>query len=74
MKTLVHDPVTTYYEFTRILLYRFERKDPKISFREIAHVKKNGTPKAYIFEFQKLVVMVPDILESCNILILILLH
>ena len=53
------------------MLERFERRDPKISFRELAHVKKNGTPKAYIFEFHKMDVMVTKILEARLILLFI---
>ena len=51
MNTLGHDQVTTYEEFTRTLIDRFERRYPGISFREIVHVKQIRTPEAYISEF-----------------------
>ena len=53
--------MTTYDEFTRRMIDKFKIRDPKISFRELAHVKKTGTHEAYISEYQKLVVMVIDI-------------
>ena len=51
IKTIGHDQVTTYEEFTRRLIEIFERRDPGISFRELAHVKQNRTPEAYVSEF-----------------------
>ena len=38
-KTLVHDQVTTYEEFTRRLVEKFDREDLEIKFRELVHVK-----------------------------------
>ena len=64
MKILGHDQLTTYDEFKRRLIYRFERRDTEISFREFVHANQKGTLEAYISEFQKLVFMVTDILES----------
>ena len=48
MKTLGHDQVITYEEFTRKLIERFDRRDPDISFRDLAHIRQVGTPEAYI--------------------------
>ena len=66
-----HDQVTTYEYFTRRMVDRFDQKDPKISFRELVHVRKIGTPKAYFSKFQNLVLRVTDIFESRLILLFI---
>ena len=42
---------------------RFDRKDPKISFHELAELKQTGTPEAFIAEFERVVVQVTDISE-----------
>ena len=48
MNTLGHDQVFTYEEFTWRLAKIFDRRDPDIAFRELAHIRQVGTPKAYI--------------------------
>ena len=48
MKTLGHDQVTIYEEFTRRLDERFYRKDPEITFRYLMHVKKIETLEEFI--------------------------
>ena len=37
---------------------RFNRKDPKIHFRELAQLKQIGSVEAFISEFQRIAVMV----------------
>jgi len=37
--TLGHLHINTYMEFTRILLERFERKDSKLHFQDLAHLR-----------------------------------
>ena len=69
MKTLGHDQVVTYEEFTRKLTKRFDRRDPNISFWDLAHIRQVVTLEAYISEFQKVAVMVTNILESRLILL-----
>ena len=71
MKTLDHDQVVTYEEFTRKLSKRFDRRDHDISFRYLSHNREVGTPKEYISEFQKVVVMVTEISEARPILLFI---
>ena len=61
MKTLGHDKVVTYEEFTRKLIERFDQRDPDISFRDLANIRQVGTLEAYILEFQKVAVMVTNI-------------
>ena len=63
--------MVTYEEFTRWLVERIERRDLEISFKDITHVKKTGTHEVYIYEFQKLVVMVSEISETHLILLFI---
>jgi hypothetical protein len=40
-----------------------DRKDPKVHFRELAQLRKEGTPEAYVTEFQWMEVMVTDVSE-----------
>jgi hypothetical protein len=54
--TLGHASITSYLDFTQKLMERFDRKDPKIHFMELAQLKQVGTPDAYITEFQRLAV------------------
>ena len=46
IKTLGHDQVVTYEEFTRKLTEIFDRRDPDISFRDLAHIRQVGTLEA----------------------------
>jgi hypothetical protein len=62
--TLGHARVISYLDFTQRLIERFDRKDPELHFRELAQLKQTGIPEAYISEFQRVVVMVTDILEA----------
>jgi len=64
MTTLGHAHVITYADFTGRLVHRFDRKDPKISFRELTQLKQTGTTEAYISEFHRTSVMVTDISEA----------
>jgi hypothetical protein len=61
--TLGHASITSYVEFTQRLMDRFDRKDPEISFRELAQLRQTGTPEAFIAEFERVVVQVTDISE-----------
>ena len=42
--TLGHASITSYTEFTQRLMDRFDRKDPEISFREVAQLRQTSTP------------------------------
>ena len=59
--TLGHNTIISYSEFTQILMEQFDRKDPKIHFRELAQLKQTGSVEAFISEFQRIVVMVTDV-------------
>jgi hypothetical protein len=41
--TLGHDHITSYREFTERLMDRFDRRDPKIHFRDLAQLRQTGT-------------------------------
>jgi hypothetical protein len=40
---------------------RFDRRDTKIHFRDLAQLRQNGTTKAFIIEFQQVAAAVVDI-------------
>ena len=61
MVTLGHSTVTTYAEFTRRLIERFDRRDPKEHFVELTRLKQTGSPNTYISNFLRLSVMVQDL-------------
>lgn len=46
--TLGHFDITSYMEFTQIMIAQFNRKDPNIQFREVAQLKWTEAPKSYI--------------------------
>ena len=58
-----HASITSYLEFTQRLIERFDQKDPEIHFRELTQLRQTGSPESYISEFQRVVVMVTDIIE-----------
>ena len=61
MVTLGHSTVMTYAEFTRRLMERFDRRDPRYHFVELTRLKKTGSPETYIADFLRVSVMVPDL-------------
>ena len=61
LSTLGHANVTAYYEFTRRMVERFDKKDPEAPFMSVAKLKQSGNAESYIFEFLRLSVMVPDL-------------
>jgi hypothetical protein len=50
---------------------RFDRRDSKIHFRDLAQLRQTGTTKAFIMEFQRIVVAVTDISEPRLIMLFI---
>jgi hypothetical protein len=61
--TLGHSRITSYREFIDRLMDRFERKDPKIHFRDLAQLRETRIEEAFITEFQWVAVEVTDISE-----------
>jgi hypothetical protein len=62
--TLGHSHITSYREFTDRLMDRFDRKDPKIHFRDLAQLRQTGTTEVFITDFQRVAVAVTNISES----------
>jgi hypothetical protein len=48
----------SYTEFTQRLIDRFYQEDLELHFWELTQLKQTGTVEAYIYEFQRLEVMV----------------
>eukprot|EP00253_Pinus_taeda_P032040 PITA_32040 len=61
MVTLGHSTMTTYVEFTRRLMERFDRRDLEQHFVELTRLKQTGSPETYTAEFLRVSVMVPDL-------------
>ena len=61
MTTLRHSTVTTYAEFTRRVIERFDQRDLEQHFVELTKLKQTGSPKTYISDFLRVSVMVPDL-------------
>ena len=57
IKTFGHDNISSYEEFSKSLVERFDRKYPEIPFKELAQLKQIGTLEAYMLEFQKILVI-----------------
>ena len=62
--TLGHNTITSYPDFTQSLIERFDRKDPKVHFRELAQLKQTGSADAFISEFQRIRVHDKDVHEE----------
>jgi hypothetical protein len=61
--TLGHNHITSYREFTERLMDKFDRRDPKIHFRDLAQLRQTGTAEAFITKFQRVAVAGTDISE-----------
>jgi hypothetical protein len=64
MSTLGHAHIVTYAEFAGRLVHRFDRRDPELSFGDLAQLKQTGSAEAFISDFQRISVMVTDISEA----------
>ena len=64
ISTLGQNNVSTYAEFTRRLVERFDWKDPEAPFISLENLKETGDAEAYISKFLRLSVMVPDLLVA----------
>jgi hypothetical protein len=67
--TLGHRHITSYREFTERLVDRFDKRNPKIHFRDLAQLRQTGTTDAFITEFQRVAVAVTDISEPMLIML-----
>jgi hypothetical protein len=48
--TLSHSNITSYEDLTQRMMDWFDRKDPKIHFRDMAQLRKICMPEAYVIE------------------------
>jgi len=64
MTTLRHAKITSYVDFTKRLIDRFDQGDPKLHFHELTQLKQEGTGEEFIEESQRLPFMVPYLSES----------
>jgi hypothetical protein len=62
--TLGHESITSYLDFTQRLMDRFDWREPKLHFRELAQLRQSGTTDAYISKFQRVEVTVTNVSES----------
>jgi hypothetical protein len=62
--TLGHAKITSYVEFNQSLMDMFDKKYPKIHFREFSGLRQTSTTKAYITNFQRMAIMVTDISQQ----------
>ena len=62
--TLGHNTITSYPDFTQRLIEWFDRKDPKVHFRELAQLKQTGSADAFISEFRRIAVHDEDVHEE----------
>ena len=61
MVTLGHDQITSYLDFTEMLIEAFDKKEPELHFKELTQLKQWGLVDSYISEFQWLLVLVTNI-------------
>ena len=62
MVALSHDWINSYAEFIERLIDCIDRKDLELNFKELAQLKKTKVVERYIIEFQRLLVLVKDLL------------
>jgi hypothetical protein len=60
---LGHSRITSDKEFTKRLMEKIDRRDPKIHFRDLAQLRQTGIAEAFILEFQRVAVAVKNIFE-----------
>jgi hypothetical protein len=61
MTTLGHEHIISYREFTQRLMDIFDQDDPELHFRELTQLRQTGSVDAFIEEFQRIAVMVPNV-------------
>jgi len=66
-----HAMITSYDEFTQKLITRFDRKDVEVYSRDLAQLRQIGKVDSYINEFQRIAVMVPDMIEKRTIMLFV---
>ena len=64
MTTQAHDQVTTFDDFSQRVIDRFDLKDDEEYFKEFSKLKQTKLVNESIEEFQKVVVMLPDMRKN----------
>ena len=70
MVTQDHGIVHSYADFSEWLIARFER-NVELYYRELALIRQTGHVEAYINEFQRVAVMVPQMPQKCVMMLFI---
>ena len=68
---LGHNTINSYNDFTQRLMERFDKRVPKIHFRELAQLKQTSNVEAFISEFQRVSITVMDVSESMLVMLFI---
>jgi hypothetical protein len=61
--TLGHNHITSYLDFTKRLMERFERRDIEVHLRDLTQLRKTGSVEAFIIELCRKAMVVSDISE-----------
>ena len=61
--------VHSYAEFTKRLIARFDRKDTKLYYQELAHIRQAGNVESFVNEFQRIAIMVSDMSRSRRVML-----
>jgi hypothetical protein len=69
--SLGHSHITSYLEFTKRLMERFDRRDPELHFRDLTQLRQTGSIEAFITEFQRKAMAVSDISEHSLVMLFI---
>jgi hypothetical protein len=69
MVTLGHSHITSYLVFTERLMERFDRRDPKLHFRDLTQLRQTGSVEAFITEFQQKAVAISNISEHKSVML-----
>ena len=65
--TLGHNTITLYPNFTQRLIEQFDRKDPKVYFRELEQLKQICRADAFISKFHRIIVHDEDVHEEITL-------
>ena len=69
--TLGHNQINTYAVFIERLIDRFDSNDPELHFKDLNLLRQIGTVEQHISEFEKLAVLVTEIIERQKTVIFI---
>ena len=64
-----HGLITSYEICSSKLITRFDRKDIEVYYRDLAQLRQSGSLDNFIDEFQRISVMVPDMIEQHKVML-----